>query len=407
MRNISSAVLLAAAFGCGNQEQVTQPSQERAEAAAVRYTITRLPSLGGTQSRGMAINQQGWVAGWSNQADGTRRAVIWKNGVITNLETLGGPSSTVPWPGLNDAGTVVGISHTSESDPLDEDWACELGGFLPGGFTDLICRGFVWEGGSLRELPTLGGHHSFGTGVNNRGLVVGWAETAVVDRTCSDEAAQEFQFLAVLWDPKDGSDGKIKARALEPSPGHSTSAATAINDNGQVVGISGDCDQAVGRFSARHAVLWEKNGKPVRIPDLGGISWHTPMDINVDGDVVGFSNPDEPGDEQGEFISRAFYWPYGGAIAEDLGTLDDDPVSEAFAINARDEVVGISFGNPVGPRAFIWRNGVLTDLNDLVDIKPDVLLSAQDINDAGQITGRVLEAATGNVLAFVANPITE
>jgi hypothetical protein len=34
-------------------------------------------------------------------------------------------------------------------------------------------------------------------------------------------------------------------------------------------------------------------------------------------------------------------------------------------------------------------------------------LSAQDINDAGQITGRVLDAATGEVLAFVANPVTD
>jgi hypothetical protein len=48
---------------------------------------------------------------------------------------------------------------------------------------------------------------------------------------------------------------------------------------------------------------------------------------------------------------------------------------------------------------------VLTDLNDLVDIEPDVLLSAQDINDAGQITGRVLDGATGEIVAFVATPI--
>jgi hypothetical protein len=48
---------------------------------------------------------------------------------------------------------------------------------------------------------------------------------------------------------------------------------------------------------------------------------------------------------------------------------------------------------------------VLTNLNDLVDIAPDVLLSAQDINDAGQITGRVLDAATGEILAFVATPV--
>jgi probable HAF family extracellular repeat protein len=172
MRNIWSAVLLGAAIGCGKQEQVTQPRQERAEAVAVRYTITKLPSLGGTQSRGMAISRQGWVAGWSNQADGTRRAVIWKNGVISNLQTLGGPSSTVPWPGLNDDGTVVGISHTNETDPLEEDWACELGGFLPGGLTDLICRGFAWERGMLWELPTVGGHHSFGTGKRMGGRAV-------------------------------------------------------------------------------------------------------------------------------------------------------------------------------------------------------------------------------------------
>jgi probable HAF family extracellular repeat protein len=312
----------------------------------------------------------------------------------------------VPWLGLNDADVVVGISHTDEVDPLDEDWACELVGFLPQ-TTNLICRGFVWENGVLRELPTLGGHHSFGTGVNNHGLVVGWAETAVHDPTCDPTTTQELQFRAVMWDPKDGSNGKIKARELSPFPGDSTSAATAINNEGQAVGISGDCDQAVGRYSARHAVLWDKNGKVTEIPNLGGTSWHTPMDINAQGDVVGFSNPAEPGDEIGEFISRAFFWANGAATAEDLHTLGDDPVSEAFAINSRGQVVGISFGGSNGPRAFLWQGGALTNLNDLVDIAPDMLLSAQDINDAGQITGRVRDHATGEVLAFVATPIPD
>ena len=405
MRHVSSAIIVAAVCGCSNEVQVTQPRQQFDVAASdVRYEIVKLPSLGGTQSRGMAINGQGWVAGWSNQADGTRRAVLWKNGVITNLGTLGGPSSAVPWLGLNDEGTVAGISHTDKEDPLDEDWACELVGFLPQ-TTDLICRGFVWEDGLMRELPTLGGNHGFATGVNNKGHVVGWAETPVHDPTCDEASAQELQFRAVLWDPKNGSNGEIKATELRPFPGDSTSAATAINDRGQVVGISGDCDQAVGRYSARHAVLWEKNGKPTEIPNLGGTSWHTPMDINGQGDVVGFSNPDEPGDEIGEFIARAFYWPYGAAVAEDLGTLEGDALSQAFAINARRQVVGISFGGTAGARAFIWEGREMIDLNTLVDIAPDVLLSAQDINDAGQITGRVLDAATGEVLAFVANPV--
>jgi probable HAF family extracellular repeat protein len=403
MRHIPCAILIAAAYGCSNASQVTQPHQQQAATAAAQYEVVKLPSIpGGTQARGMAINRQGWVAGWSNQADGTRRAVLWKNGVLTNLNTLDGPSSTVPWPGLNDAGTVVGISHTGESDPLHEDWSCEAGAFLPGGTTDLICRGFVWQNGLLRQLPPLGGNHSFGTGVNNAGQVVGWAETAVHDPTCVD--AQVLQFRAALWDPKSGSNGKVKARELPPLPGDSASAATAINDFGLAVGISGKCDQAVGRFSALHAVLWDKSGKPSEIPNLGGITWHTPMDINAQGDVVGFSNP--PGENpEGDFIAHAFLWTNGAATAEDLGTLDQDPVSEAFAINSEGQVVGISFGDVIGPRAFLWQDHVLTNLNDLVDIAPDVLLSAQDINDAGQITGRVRDGVTGEVRAFIATPV--
>jgi probable HAF family extracellular repeat protein len=406
MRHFSYAMLIAAGYGCSNETRVTQPRQELTSATAVRYEVVKLPSLGGSLSRGMAINQQGWVAGWSNQADGTRRAVLWKDGAITNLGTLGGPSSAVPWIGLNDEGVVSGISHTDIEDPLDEDWACELVGFLPQ-TTDLICRGFVWEGGPMRELPTLGGNHGFGAGINNAGHIVGWAETAIEDPTCSESSAQKLQFRAVLWDPKDGSNGKIKATELPPYPGDSTSAATAINDNGQAVGISGDCDQAVGRYSARHAVLWERNGKVTEVPNLGGTTWHTPMDINLAGDVVGFSNPDEPGDEVGDFIARAFYWPYGGTIAEDLGTLEGDAFSQAFAINARRQVVGVSFGGAAGSRAFIWEGGELIDLNELVDIEPDVLQSAQDINDAGQITGRVRDAATGEILAFIASPVSD
>jgi probable HAF family extracellular repeat protein len=402
MRHVSCAALLAAAYGCSDSTQVTQPRQELAQAAAVQYQVVKLPSLGGTLSRGMAINAKGWVAGWSNQANGSRRAAVWKNGAITPLGTLGGPSSTVPWPGLNDEGTVVGISQTGESDPLHEDWSCELGGFLPES-TDLLCRGFVWQDGAMQELPTLGGNHGFATGVNNLGQLVGWAELPARDPTCVD--AQVLRFRAVLWETKSGSGGKLKARGLNPFPGDVASAATAINDAGQAVGISGRCDQAVGRFSALHAVLWESNGSVTEIPNLGGKTWHTPMDINAQGDVVGFSNPPGAGDPEGEFISRAFRWVHGAAKADDLKALDGDLFSEAFAINVHGQVVGVSFGGSSGARAFIWQNGGLTNLNDLVDIAPDVLLSAQDINDAGQITGRVRDGVTGETLAFVATPI--
>ena len=76
MRYVSCAVLLAALYGCSDGTQVTQPRQDLAQAAAPKYQVVKLPSLGGTQSRGMAINTQGWVAGWSNQPDGSRRAAL-------------------------------------------------------------------------------------------------------------------------------------------------------------------------------------------------------------------------------------------------------------------------------------------------------------------------------------------
>jgi hypothetical protein len=68
-------------------------------------------------------------------------------------------------------------------------------------------------------------------------------------------------------------------------------------------------------------------------------------------------------------------------------------------------VVGISFGGAAGGRAFLWQDGALYNLNDLVDIAPDVLVSAQDINDDGQITGRVRDGVTGEQFMFVATPV--
>ena len=132
------------------------------------------------------------------------------------------------------------------------------------------------------------------------------------------------------------------------------------------------------------------------------------MAINHAGDVVGFSNPVGPGDPQGDFISHAFLWTDDGEKALDLGTLSGDAFSEAFGINSQRQVVGVSFGGASGLRAFLWRDGVMEDLNALVVPRSlDVLLSAQDIDDAGRITGRVREFDTGETLTFVATPVPE
>lgn len=378
------AALMAACYGTSlTQAQATQ-----------QYHVSNLPSLGGTVSRGNSINNRRWVTGYSNlPGNQSRHATLWRNGSILDLGTLGGLNSSVTWPVKNNRGIIVGIAQTATPDPLGERWSCSA--FFPGpNNTGYTCLGFVWEDGVIRALPTLGGNNGFATGANNRGQVVGWAENTFHDPTCV--APQVLQFRAVIWGPKDR-----QIQELLPLPGDTSSAATAINNRGQVVGISGTCDQAVGRRTARHAVVWE-NGTVTDIGNLGGDTWNTPMAINQRGDVVGFaslpgSNPEDP-------ILHAFLWTRHGGI-QDLGTLPGDISSQANGINKRRQVVGSSCDAAGSCRAFLWENGVMKELNTLV--APgynDLLINAQDINDRGIITGRAFDPVTGELPAFVATP---
>lgn len=395
MRNITYLILLAALAGCRDEAPVTQPTEALSDQGfSLRYRIVKFTStLGGTSSRGSDINDRGWVAGFSDRANGKRHATVWRHGSLIDLRTLGGPHSNVQWHGLNNRGMVVGISEIAERDSLSEGWSCAP--FFPSA-TNKICQGFVWEDGVMKALPTLGGTHGYATSVNDLGQVVGWAETKVHDPTC--DAPQVLQFRAVLWEPK-----KNRKRELPPYPGDSASAATAINGRGQVVGISGECDVAVGRFSARRAVLWQ-NGRVRDIGNLGGTSWHTPTAISERGDVVGFSNPAGAADLEGGFIARAFLWTRKDGIRP-LGRLPGDSTSQARGINSRRQVVGVSSSAEGASRAFFWDNGVLRNLNALAEPGfADSLVSAQDIHDDGRITGTLIERNTGRLLPFVAIP---
>ncbi len=392
MRHISYAIVMAAVGGCSNEAPVTPPTESPSFLAANgQYQIVKITSsLGGTVSVGTSINNLGWVAGFSNTDEGTRHAALWRGDEITDLRTLGGPNSNVQWPGQNNGTLIVGIAEMAAMDPLEEDWSCSA--FFPS-VTHHVCRGFVYEDGVMSALPTLGGTHGFATGVNSRGQVVGWAETPIHDDTCNEP--QVLQFRAVMWEPAKGT-----MQELPPLPGDSTSAATAINEKGQAVGISGECDIAVGQLSAQHSVIWEQ-GQPVEIGDLGGEAWHTPMAINQLGDVVGFSNPaDVPGID---FAPHAFLWTKKGGI-EDLKLLDGHDFSQAFGINARGQVVGRSCG-PQGCRAILWEDGKMINLNDIKGSFPDLLTAARDINDAGVITGNLVDQDTGETLMFVATPV--
>jgi probable HAF family extracellular repeat protein len=362
----------------------------------VLYEITHLEALG-TASRGSSINDRGWVAGFTTFGS-TRHATLWKGFHAEDLGAIGGANtnSNVVWDGLNNRGLVAGISQTAMAEPRGEDWSCSA--FFPAATaTGRVCVGFAWERGDFMPLPVFpGGTNGFATGVNDSGEIVGWAENGVEDDTCNDP--QVLQFRAALWEER---GRRINIAELPPLGDDETSAATAINERGDVVGISGACADAVGGFSAKHSVLWRK-GKPTRIDDFGGISWNTPMAINIHGEVVGFANP--PGDVDGQYNATAFYWNEDDGIAN-LKTLPGNTNSQAHGINTRGQVVGISFGGTGGSRAFIWEGeGPIVNLNSrVVPGYKGTLTDARDINERGEITGAAIDE-NGKTVAFIARP---
>lgn len=371
---IASLAALAAPLWLTAQDQPQRPGQ-----AHYRVSSLGVP-LGGTSSGAAAVNDLGWVAGDSNLAgDASQHAELWVYGYPIDMGTLGGPNSAVLWPGLNIWGEAVGISDTALNDPYGETWSC--GNFFPASHTGHTCVGFVWQWGTgMKQLPTLGGNNGFATNVNNFGQIAGWAENNVHDPTCS--YPQTLQFEAVIWGPNPN-----QIQQLPPYPGDPDGAATGINDKGQVIGISGICQNAVGNQSAKHAVLWQ-NGTITDLHNLGGAAWNTPMAINERGQIVGFS--DLPGDENGANPNfHAFLWTKDHGI-QDLGTLSGDAISEALGINNQGQIVGVSYGAGfTHPRAFLWQNGAMTDLNNAVaGDSPLYLQVGQDINDFGEIVGQ-------------------
>lgn len=360
----------------------------------IHYSVINLGTLGGTGSNGFGgVNNRGWVTGDANLAgDQNEHAVLWRDGVITDLGTLGGPNSSVPMPVKDGRGFVVGVAQIAEVDPLGELWGATFvctPSVSCQGWQNLL-RGFVWKNGVMTALPTLGGNNSGALGVNNRGQVVGAAETANQDPNCVPPQVLDIE--AVVWGPNPG-----QIEVLPVFPGDSVAAASAINDHGQVVGTSGPCQFGL---ASRHAVLWQHD-TVTDLGSLGGMMSNGAYAINNRGQVVGQS--DLPGDT----VTHAFFWQNG--VMTDLGTLPGDSNSIAYDINDKGQVVGVSCDVNFNCRPFLWDDGVMTDLNTLIPPNSPLYLTfGSGINDLGEITGSACVlfngACTSEVPAFLAVP---
>jgi probable HAF family extracellular repeat protein len=352
------------------------------QVSKANYRVLDLGTLGGSLSIAFGLNDRGVVEGFSTPSgNASFHAFVWRDGIMTDLGTLGGPNSE-SFFGPNERGQAAGVSELSTPDPNGEDF-CGFG-------TNLVCLPFLWRSGLMQPLPLLGGNNGQANDVNNRGEAAGWAETADADPTCP--APQVLQFKPAVW-----LHGKVYK--LPTFSGDEDGIAYTVNDEGQAVGGSGSCATFDSDYGAPlqplHALLWE-GGRVINLGSLGGTLNNIAFTINNARQVAGTSGL------AGNLANHAFLWQDG--VITDLGTLPGDVDSGALGVSGG-QVVGASFDGSGKSRAFLWQKGVMRDLNDLVSGGPPLfLLQASAINSQGQIAGFALRTDTGEVHAFLAVP---
>jgi len=152
------------------------------------------------------------------------------------------------------------------------------------------------------------------------------------------------------------------------------SIAYIVNERGQVAGASfvNSTPNPTTGYPTYDPFLWE-NGKMLDLGTLGGTAGGT-NDLNNQGQVVGNSNL------LGDTSQHPFLWNKKNGMI-DLGTFGGSNGSAQW-LNDAGEVVGLADLPVSGHDAFLWKNGVLTDLGNLGRTS-----AAEGINSSTQIVG--------------------
>lgn len=224
--------------------------------SAYRYQDGELTRLGSLKpyatTRALGLNNNGAIVGDSGleadtwTTDAPRHATHYKDGILTDLGTLGGTNSTAE--SVNDAGVIVGRSQ------------------IAGNTAE---HAFIYDNGKMTDLGTLGSY-SAAYAINNAGQIVGssvtaggqqnaffyhngvmtdlgWLGSASYARDVNEHGqAVVSQTIGGGWLYSGGAMHNLNT-LIDPAAGLTIKEAAGINDLGQIVGSA--CD-AFGECSA-------------------------------------------------------------------------------------------------------------------------------------------------------------
>ena len=329
-----------------------QPAQ-----AAVLYQVIDLGTVGGaTRSEARGINQQGDI--WGENFHTDFPYFLWFNN--TN-HAVAKPSEvgTMSLYGMNKNRQFAGFMSYANATPS---------------------RSFAFLGSPLRP-QSLNQTNFLPRGVNIHGDVVGITTIKVEYYPGSP--------LVLVNRPALVRGNKLTILPALPGSNVWVNAeATAINDNGVIVGWSGTASMST-TSNYTHAFLWDG-----AMHDLHSSTRTNSVAVAVNNNnmVVGYRK------DAAFSANEPFYWTAASNMVA-LSLPGGYGTGQPLGLNNRGDVVGVAGSGS----AVIWTNGVMTDLQTVIPTSPVWDLDgAYGINDAGEIVGYGKKA--GLTKGFLLNP---
>ncbi|MFD9894700.1 hypothetical protein ACFWY9_35585 [Amycolatopsis sp. NPDC059027] len=332
----------------------------RAMAATPRYTLTVGPDA---VQRYTGINDNGDIIGVGQQAGAQNgEGFVLKAG--TNTPTF---LSTAADPGNTRQFTTPHAINTH---------GAVAGDVFPSGSAN-IRRATRWptpgaSGVDLGVDPNQPFFDVEATGINDTGLIAG--------RTV-DPASK-----VTAWTVS----GSTITR-LPSLPGGRQARALAVNNTGLVVGSSASSASAVS------ASAWQ-NGQVRNLGALPGGDFAEADAVNSAGVAVGVSNTTPSGDGVDLHAVK-----FSGGTVTDLNIPGTSTLANATATGINDS--GVIVGALPNGGAYVYRNGVATDLNTLIPANSGFrIVNATGINDKGAIVGVARKGFGGRTFGVLLTP---